>query len=71
MPVLTHLNEESYHHLHQTSLYQPTRREKKLHNMMQNPVEAPLVLQPKIWNKDLLYPNGYKLNGQYFIMNDQ
>ena len=47
MPVLTHLNEESYHHLHQTSLYQPTRREKKLTNMMQNPVEAPLVLQPK------------------------
>jgi len=57
MPVLTHLNEESYHHLHQTLLYQPTRRQKKLNNMMQNPVEAPLVLQPKIWNKDLLYPN--------------
>ncbi len=57
MPVLTHLNEDSYHHLHQNLLHQPTQREKKLNTMMRNPVEIPLVLQPKIWNKELMYPN--------------
>ncbi|CAF4765731.1 unnamed protein product, partial [Rotaria sp. Silwood2] len=56
IPVLTELNEDVYHHLHQTLLHQPTRREKKLINMMQDPIETPLVLQPKIWNKELMYP---------------
>ena len=56
IPVLNELNEHVYHHLHQTSLHQPTRREKQLRNMMEDPVKTPLVLQPKIWNKDLMYP---------------
>jgi hypothetical protein len=56
MPVLTQLNEDIYHQLHKTLLHQPTRREKQLKTMMQNPVENPLVLQPKIWNKELMYP---------------
>jgi len=43
MPVLTQLNEGVYHQLHQTLLHQPTRHEKKLNSMMQNPVENPLV----------------------------
>ncbi len=41
--------------LHKTLLHQSIRREKKLNIMMQNPVENPLVLQPKIWNKELMY----------------
>jgi hypothetical protein len=56
MPVLTQLNEDVYYQLHQTLLHQPTRHEKILTTMMQNPVENPLVLQPKIWNKELMYP---------------
>jgi secreted Zn-dependent insulinase-like peptidase len=51
MPVITQLNKDVYHQLHQTLLHQLTRREKKLNTMMQNPVENPFVLQPKIWNK--------------------
>jgi hypothetical protein len=57
MPVLTQLNEDIYYQLHQTLLHQPTRHEKKLETMMQNPVENPLVLQPKIWSKELMYPH--------------
>ncbi len=43
--------------MHQKLLHQPTRREKQLNEMMQNPVQAPTVLQPKIWDKKLMYPH--------------
>ncbi|CAF4832716.1 unnamed protein product, partial [Rotaria sp. Silwood2] len=56
MPVLNQLDENVYHHLHHTLLHQPTRREKKLNIMKQNPIEKPWVLQPKIWNNELMYP---------------
>jgi hypothetical protein len=56
MPVLKQLNEQVYHHLHQTLLNQPTRREKQLHQMVQDPIVSPLVLQPKIWNHKIIYP---------------
>jgi hypothetical protein len=56
MSVLNQLNEEVYHNLHQTLLYQATRREKQLQIMMQDPIRTPSVLQPKIWNKELMYP---------------
>ncbi|CAF1527147.1 unnamed protein product, partial [Rotaria sordida] len=57
MSVSTELNEDVYHHLHQTLLHQLTRREKKLIKMMHDPIETPLVLRPKIWNKELVYPS--------------
>ena len=38
MPVLNQLNEQVYHRLHQKLLYQPTRREKQLNKMMQDPI---------------------------------
>ena len=53
-PVLNQLNTEVYHSLHQKLLYQPTRREKQLHTMMQDPVITPVVLQPQIWNNELM-----------------
>jgi hypothetical protein len=56
IPVLHQMNEEVYHSLHEQLLYQPTRREKQLHIMMQDLVITPVVLQPKIWNKELMYP---------------
>lgn len=56
IPVLNQLNEKVYRSLHQQLLNQPTRREKQLHIMMQDPVTTPVVLQPKIWNKELVYP---------------
>jgi hypothetical protein len=56
MSVLTQLNQQVYYRLYQTSLYQPTRREKKFNMMMQNPVEASLILQQKIWNAEVMYP---------------
>ena len=37
-------------------LHQPTRREKQLQTMTQDPVRTPLVLQPRIWNRQLIYP---------------
>ena len=54
--VLNQLNAEVYHSFHQKQLYQPTHRERQLHTMMQDPVITPVVLQPKIWNKELMYP---------------
>jgi hypothetical protein len=56
IPVWTELNEQVYSHLHQKLLYQPTRREKQLQTMMQDPVTMPLVLQTKIWNRQLMFP---------------
>ena len=62
MPVLNELNEHIYQRLHQILLHQPTRREKKLNIMMQDPVQTPVVLEPKIWNKNEMYP-GYLFDG--------
>lgn len=56
MSVSPQLDEQVYYRLYKTSLHQPTCREKKFNIMMQNPVEAPLVLQPKIWNANVMYP---------------
>ncbi|CAF1535766.1 unnamed protein product, partial [Adineta ricciae] len=54
--ISSQLNKDAYQRLHQTSLHQSTRREKKLNIMMYNPIENPLVLQPKVWNKEVMYP---------------
>ncbi len=56
IPVRTELNPKVYSHLHQSLLYKPTRREKQLQTMMQDPIRTPTVLQPKIWNKQLMFP---------------
>ena len=56
LPVFNELNEEVYHRLHNQSLYQPTRREKQLGSIIQDPVRNPMVLQPKIWNSNVMYP---------------
>ncbi len=42
--VLKQLDEQVYDRLHQNLLHQPTRREKKLHTMMQDPVTTSVVL---------------------------
>ena len=56
LSVFSELNKEVYHRLHSQSLYQLTRREKQLSRMIQNPVRNPMVLKPKIWNSDEMYP---------------
>ncbi|CAF1141685.1 unnamed protein product [Didymodactylos carnosus] len=56
MPVLSELHEKIYSRLHQKLLYQPTRREKQLQTMMKDPVRTPAVLQPKIWDRQLMFP---------------
>ena len=50
------MNEQVYSCLHQTLLHQPTRREKQLRTMLQDPVREPAVLQPKIWDRQLMFP---------------
>jgi hypothetical protein len=62
MPVLTQLNKQVYQRLHETSPYQPTRREKQLKKMMHDPIVSPTVLQPKIWNHKIMYPR-YTFDG--------
>jgi hypothetical protein len=57
MLVYTKLNEQVYSRLHQNSLYQPTRREKQIQTMTQDPIRARTVLQPKIWNQQLMLPS--------------
>ena len=56
MSVLTHLDEHTYKNLHAKSLYRPTRREKCLEKMMEDPIRAPVVLQSRIWNSQIVYP---------------
>ncbi|CAF4236385.1 unnamed protein product [Rotaria sordida] len=46
--VLNELNEQVYQLLHQLLLHQPTRREKELHIMVEDPIRSPTVLQQKI-----------------------
>ena len=62
--VSKELNEQVYHRLHRTLLNQPTRREKQLHKMMQDPIISPLALQPKIWDYKTVYPRYLFDNGQ-------
>ncbi|CAF4674825.1 unnamed protein product, partial [Rotaria sp. Silwood2] len=50
------LNEEIYDRLHKRLLHQPTRREKQLNMMLQDPIESPTVLQPRIWDNNVMYP---------------
>jgi hypothetical protein len=54
---LNQLDRHAYHRLHQTLLHQPTRREKQLNIMINDPIVSPTVLQPKTWNHKLLYPH--------------
>ncbi|CAF1056727.1 unnamed protein product [Adineta steineri] len=54
--ILQQLNEHVYSRLHHNLLYQPTLSEKKFQTMMEDPIKTPLVLQPKIWNKEIMYP---------------
>jgi hypothetical protein len=54
--ILRELNQQVYSHLHQNLLHQPTRREKQLQTTMQDPVRAPAVLQPKLWNSQVMFP---------------
>lgn len=54
--ILHELNQLVYNQLHKTLLYQPTRREKQLAKMTQDPIRNPLVLQTKKWNSLLLFP---------------
>ena len=56
LSVFNELNEEVYYRLHKQSLYEPTRREKQLGSMIQDPVRNPMVLKPKMWNSDMMYP---------------
>ena len=49
------MDEESYQQLHHRLLHQPTRHEQKLKKMMTNPIESPSVLQPYVWNKQIMF----------------
>jgi hypothetical protein len=64
MPVLKQLNKQVYQRFHHTLLHRPTRREKQLNKMMQDPVVSPAVLQPKIWNHKIMYPRYLFDSGQ-------
>ena len=54
--MFNELNEEVYYRLHKQSLYGPTRGEKQLGSIIQDSVRNPMVLKPKIWNSDEMYP---------------
>ena len=56
MLVWQELDETAYHRLHQRLLNQPTRREKLLRTMLQDPIRTPTVLQTKVWDKDIMFP---------------
>jgi hypothetical protein len=55
--VLEQLDEQIYRQLHNKLLYQPTRHEKNLQKTMEDPVQFPEVLQPKIWDRKVMYPS--------------
>lgn len=53
---VSQFNQHVYQRVHDILLNQPTRREKHLTKMIQDPIRNPTVLQPKIWNSSLLFP---------------
>jgi hypothetical protein len=55
--MLDGMNEQSYQQLHHRLLHQPTRHEQQLKKMMINPIESPSVLQPYLWNKQIMHPH--------------
>ena len=57
------LNKMGYQRMHQILLRQPTRRENLLNKSTVDPVESPMVLQPKKWNSKVVYPR-YFFDGQ-------
>jgi len=61
IPVFHEINPRVYNELHESLLHQSTRREKQLSKMIQDPIRYPTVLQPKIWNSQILYPR-YKFD---------
>ena len=49
------MNSGTYDELHRTLLHQSTQRETKLATTMQDPVRNPPVLQPRVWDKKVIY----------------
>jgi hypothetical protein len=56
LSVLEKLDQAVYQRLHSKLLIPPTRREKKLEKMMEDPVKAPEILQTKIWDRKIMCP---------------
>ncbi|CAF1527972.1 unnamed protein product [Adineta ricciae] len=52
--VVQQLDENSYQRLHQQLLFKPTRREKQLQQHMQDPINKPLALETKEWNRKIM-----------------
>ncbi|CAF3846588.1 unnamed protein product [Rotaria sp. Silwood1] len=64
MLLLKQMNEQAYNPIYETLLHQHTGREKELKKMIKDPVKKPLVLQSKIWDSKLMYPNYLFDSGQ-------
>ena len=56
MLVLDRLDKKAYLILHRKSLHTPTRREKQLILMTQDPIRNPSVLHQKPWNATIMCP---------------
>lgn len=46
-----------YIRLHQTKLNSSTRKELLLTKRLQDPIETPFVLEQRVWNSSIMYPN--------------
>ncbi|CAF5037647.1 unnamed protein product, partial [Rotaria sp. Silwood1] len=44
MSIVNKLNKQVYHQPNQQWMYQPTRRQKQLHQMIQHPMRSPTAL---------------------------
>ncbi|CAF1440339.1 unnamed protein product [Rotaria sp. Silwood1] len=56
IPVLDEWNSQVYHRLHEQLFHQPTRREKQLQAVAQDPIRSPTVFQQKTWDPNIMYP---------------
>lgn len=56
MAVFEKLDKHTYRRLHQSSLRQSTRREKKLELLTENPINAPAALKETRWDASKMYP---------------
>ena len=60
--LLKPMDQSTYRLFHRLLLNQPTKRETKIKLAMNDPITHPLALQPKIWNREVMYPR-YLVDG--------
>lgn len=65
------IDQQNYETFHRRLLNQPTRRETKLKQMTNDPIQFPVVLQPRTWDSKVMYPRYLYDSSTYITFKNQ